>query len=77
MIAKWIEHFPTHWYLDVKTHGYDVHCRPHAGGGWASMVDTENGRCLFFDRCDTLVEAEANAAVAYKLILIAALNEVE
>jgi hypothetical protein len=74
-MGKWIERFPTHHYLDV-THGYDVHCRPHADGGWASQVDTEDGRSLFFDRCATLDEAKVYAVTAYKIILVAALNEV-
>lgn len=76
MVAKWIERFRGHYYLDVLAPGYDVHCRPHADGGWASLVDTETGRSLFFDRCGTLGEAQENAALAYKLILIAALHEV-
>lgn len=76
MPAKWIQRFVDHWYLDILTHGYDVHCRPHGDGGWASMVDTEQGCSLFFDQCETLEEAQANAALAYKLILIAALEEV-
>ena len=75
-MPKWVERFPTHHYLDLVSPGFDVHCRPHADGGWAAMVNATDGSSLFFDRCLTLDEAKAYVVLAYRMLLMGALEEV-
>jgi hypothetical protein len=74
MIAKWIERFSGHFYLDIVTHGYDVRA-DFRGDQPIAIVNLEHGGELFFERCTTLDEAKEKAVEAYRAILANALKE--